>query len=114
MDRSAYITQVKEMLQDSKVYKNITDKRKNPTTRTENDLQKMLKTICDSGYLSESDYCMKLRPFDSTAAAFYGLLKVHKIYKIYKKIIKVYKRLLKFIKRLQINVEILQQEQIMT
>ncbi|CAB4029419.1 Hypothetical predicted protein [Paramuricea clavata] len=78
MDRSDYITQVKEMLQDSKVYKTITDKRRNPTTRTENDLQKMLKTLCDSGHLSELDY-WKLRPFDSTAAAFYGLPKVHKI-----------------------------------
>jgi uncharacterized protein YajQ (UPF0234 family) len=78
MDRSDYITQVKEMLQDSKVYKKITDKRRNPTTRTENDLQKMLKTLCDSGHLSESDY-WKLRHFDSTAAAFYGLPKVHKI-----------------------------------
>jgi hypothetical protein len=65
-------------LQDSKVYKKITDKRRNPTTRTENDLQKMLKTLCDSGHQSESDY-WKLRPFDSTAAAFYGLPKVHKI-----------------------------------
>ncbi|CAB4043841.1 Hypothetical predicted protein, partial [Paramuricea clavata] len=66
------------MLQDSKVYKKNTDKRRNPTTRTENDLQKMLKTLCDSGHLSESDY-WKLRPFDSTAAAFYGLPKVHKV-----------------------------------
>ena len=64
MDRSDYMTQVKEMLQDSKVYKKITDKRRNPTTRTENDLQKMLKTLCDSGHLSELDY-WKLRPSQS-------------------------------------------------
>ena len=37
MDRSDYIKQVKEMLQDSKVYKKITDKRRNPTQRVEKD-----------------------------------------------------------------------------
>ena len=66
------------MLEDKNTYKRITDKRRNPTLKTETDLQQILLKLKASGSLSENEY-LKLRPFDSYPAAFYCLPKIHKV-----------------------------------
>ena len=66
------------MLNDKMVYKRITDKRRNPTTKTELELEKILKDLKRSGNLTEKEY-WQVKPFDSSPATFYGLPKVHKI-----------------------------------
>lgn len=78
MNKSDYSTQVREMLQDKNTYKPVVDKRRNPTSRVEQDLQKELLYLERRGNLTEAEY-WKLRPLDSIPASFYGLLKVHKI-----------------------------------
>ena len=78
MDKTRYNGQVQEMLGDKNTYKLITDKRWNPTARTESDLQKKLLLLKKEGSLSEADY-WKLRPFDSTPASFYGVPKIHRV-----------------------------------
>ena len=54
------------------LYKVITDKRRNPTSRTELELQRILLRLKKSGNLTESEY-WRLRPLDSYSLAFYGL-----------------------------------------
>ena len=76
VNRVDYKNQVERMLQDEIVYKRITDKRRNPTSKTETELQELLK-LKDTGFLT--DEYKKLRPFDSYPAAFYGLPKIHKV-----------------------------------
>jgi hypothetical protein len=66
------------MLKDKNTYKRITDKRRNPTSITETDLQQILLKLKDMGYLTENEYT-KLKPFDSYPAAFYCLPKIHKV-----------------------------------
>jgi hypothetical protein len=66
------------MLKDKNTYKRITDKRRNPTSKTEIDLQQILLKLKDTGYLRENEYT-KLKPFDSYPAAFYCLPKIHKV-----------------------------------
>jgi hypothetical protein len=66
------------MLEDTMVYKHITDKRRNPTTKTELELEKMLKKLKRSENLTEKEY-WQLKPFYSSPATFYGLPKVHKV-----------------------------------
>ena len=56
----------------------ITDKRRNPTSRTESTLQKKLLDLKKQGNLTESEY-WRLRPSESIPAAFYGLPKIHKV-----------------------------------
>jgi len=67
------------MLQDRDVYQPVTDKRQNPTSRTESELLDLKK----QGNLTESEYC-RLRPSESTPAAFYGLPKIHKVKLVHK------------------------------
>ena len=69
--------QVNVMLQDQTVYTR-TDRRRNPTTKVEIELQNRLKNLKRSGNLTEPEY-WRLRPFDSCTATFYGLPKVHKV-----------------------------------
>ena len=76
MDRVVYKTLTGEMLQDKIVYKLVTDKRRNPTSKTESDLQDLLFKLKTSGHLTEEEY-QRLRPFDSYPATFYALPKVH-------------------------------------
>jgi hypothetical protein len=45
MDKAKYTEQVNEMLGDQTVYTRITDKRRNPTKRTETDLENILKEL---------------------------------------------------------------------
>ena len=78
MDRNDYEKQTGEMLDDNNVYEVITDKRRNPTSKTELELQRILLKLRKSGNLTESEY-WRLRPFDSYPAAFYCLPKVHKV-----------------------------------
>ena len=78
MNSADYYNQVREMLGDRNTYQQITDKRRNPTKRTETDLQKKLLHLKKQGSLSESEY-KKLKPSDTAPAAFYGLPKVHKV-----------------------------------
>ena len=76
MNLSEYEKQLEEMLMDRNTYAKITDRRRNPTARTERDLETMLKAWFDLGHLTEADY-RRLRPVDSIAASFYGVPKVH-------------------------------------
>ena len=78
MNRVDYKNQIGRMLQDEIVYKRITDKRRNPTSKTETELQERLLKLKDTGFLTDNEY-KKVRPFDSYPAAFYGLPKVHKV-----------------------------------
>ena len=55
-----------------------TDKRRNPTSRVETELQKKLLELKKQESLTESEY-WKLRPSESTPAALYGPPKVHKV-----------------------------------
>ena len=70
--------QINEMLRDRNTYKPITDKRRNPTSRIETELQKKLLELKKQESMTESEY-WKLRPSESTPAALYGLPKVHKV-----------------------------------
>ena len=78
MNKTDYHNQVQEMLQDQNVYMPVTDKRRNPTSKTELELQRKFSDLKKLGNLSETEY-WKLRPFDSTPASFYGLPKIHKV-----------------------------------
>ncbi|CAB4026981.1 Hypothetical predicted protein [Paramuricea clavata] len=78
MNRADYQNQVNEMLEDKNIYTHITDKRRNPTSKTELELQDRLLRLKDTGHLTENQY-KSLRPSDSYPAAFYGLPKIHKI-----------------------------------
>ena len=75
INRTDYQIQVTKMLEDKTVYKHITDKRRNPTTKTELELKRSLKC---SENLPEKQY-WQLKPFDSSPATFYGLPKVHEV-----------------------------------
>jgi G:T-mismatch repair DNA endonuclease (very short patch repair protein) len=79
MNRTDYQNQVTKMLEDTMVHKHITDKRRNPTTKTELELEKILKDLKRSENLTEKEY-WQLKPFDSSPATFYGLPKVHKVF----------------------------------
>ncbi|CAB4037176.1 Hypothetical predicted protein [Paramuricea clavata] len=78
MNQVDYKNQVETMLQDEIVYKRITDKRRNPTSKTDTELQERLLKLKDTGFLTDNEY-KTLRPFDSYPAAFYGLPKIHKV-----------------------------------
>ena len=78
MNKTDYDNQIRAMLQDRDVYQPITDKRRNPTSRTESALQKKLLDLKKQGNLTESEY-WRLRPSESTPAAFYGLPKIRKV-----------------------------------
>ena len=54
------------------------DKRRNPTIKVESEMQNTLLKLRKSENLTESEY-WRLRPFDSSAASFYGLPKIHKV-----------------------------------
>ena len=57
----------------------ITDKRRNPTSKRELELQRKLPDLKKLGNLSETADYWKLRTSDSTPASFYGLPKIHKV-----------------------------------
>ena len=78
MDKASYSNQIREMLRDEDIYKRIADKRRNPTTKVESEIQNTLLKLRKSENLTESEY-WRLTPFDSSSASFYGLPKIHKV-----------------------------------
>ena len=70
MDKTDYRNQVQEILQDQNVYVPVTDRRRNPTSRTELELQKKLLDLKKLGNLSETDN-WKLRSSDSAPASYH-------------------------------------------
>ena len=66
------------MLQDTKTYLPVTDKRRNPVSSTTNLLQRKLGDLKKSGKLTEKEH-FKIKPSDPVPAAFHGLPKVHKV-----------------------------------
>lgn len=63
-------------IQCSKTDQPITDKRRNPTTRSVSDLQRKLQDLNKSGNFSEEEY-KKLQVSGPNSASFYGLPKFH-------------------------------------
>ena len=78
MNKVDYKEQISSMLQDTKTYLPVTDKRRNPVSSTTNLLQRKLGELKKSGNLTEKEY-FKIKPSDPVPAAFYGLPKVHKV-----------------------------------
>ena len=87
MNRKDYEQKLNSLLSDTKTYEKITDKRRNPTTHMEKDLNKLLFTIKKADTTSdETGESPQLPPrlyhhlhsTDATPAAFYGVPKVHK------------------------------------
>ena len=56
INRTDYQNQVTKMLEDKTVYKHITDKRRKPTTKTELELEKILKDLKRSENLTKQEY----------------------------------------------------------
>ena len=76
MDKTEYITKCEALIQDNSVYQHLS-KHTSPTIHKE--LIKILQDYKNNNFISETDYT-HLRPhgFNSTAARFYGLPKIHK------------------------------------
>ena len=82
MDSKEYKENVSTLLVDTKTYSQLTDKRLNPTTRVEKDLNKLLLNIKvdNTGTTPQIGPSLyeKLHCNNSTPASFYGLPKIHK------------------------------------
>jgi len=78
MEKTDCRNQIQEILQDQNVYIPISNKRRNPTSRTELEFEKKLLDLKKLGSLNETDD-WKLCLSDSTPASFYGLPKIHKV-----------------------------------
>ena len=74
MDSDEYKEKVAVLLNDTKTYLKLTDKRLNPTTSVEKDLNKILLNIKDK----KNGTAPQLHCGNSTPASFYGLPKIHK------------------------------------
>ena len=51
-----YHSQVSKMLEDKNVYVRITDKRQNPTSKIESELQDRLLRLKDAGHITKNQY----------------------------------------------------------
>ena len=82
MDSKEYKEKVFTLLVDTKTYSQLTDKRLNPTTRVEKDLNKLLLNIRvdNTGTTPQivPNLYKKLQCNNSTPASFCGLPKIHK------------------------------------
>ena len=82
MDGNEYKQKVSTLLDDTKTYFQLTDKRLNPTIRVEKDLNKLLLNIKgdNTGTTPKigPNLYKKLHCNNSTPASFYGLPKIHK------------------------------------
>lgn len=85
MNRNEYKQKIMELLNDTNTYQKITDKRRNPTTRVEKDLNKLLMDLQFQRSEHDVTKCqllprlyLHLHSTDATPAAFYGLPKIHK------------------------------------
>ena len=72
MDKLDYREQISSMLQDTKTYLPVTDKRRNPISSTASLLQRKLGDLKKSGYLTAKEY-FKIKPSDPVLTAFYRL-----------------------------------------
>ena len=77
MEKNRLPYQIQEMLQDQDVY-TPTDKRRNPASRAEFELQRKLLDLKKLGNLNETDY-YKFRLSDSTSVSFYGSPMIHRL-----------------------------------
>ena len=82
MDSDEYKEKVAVLLNDSKTYLKLTDKRLNPTTSVGKDLNKILLNIKNDNNGTAPQFgpnlYRKLHCGNSTPASFYGLPKIHK------------------------------------
>ena len=82
MDKDEHQEKVSVLLNDTNTYLKITDKRSNPTSSVEKDLNKLLLNIKeeknDSGTQIGPELYRKLHCSNSTPASFYGLQKIYK------------------------------------
>ena len=85
MDMAEYREKVHTLLSDENTYTKITDKRRNPTSRFEKDLNKLLSDIKSSSSTRDQNVKQmdpkthqRLHSTDATPASFYGLPKIHK------------------------------------
>ena len=82
MDSDEYKEKVAVLLNDSKTYLKLTDKRLNPTTSVEKDLNKILLNIKSDNNGTAPQFgpnlYRKLHCGNSKPASFYGLPKIHK------------------------------------
>ena len=82
MDKDEYQEKVSVLLNDTNTYLKIIDKRSNPTSNVEKELNKLLLNIKeekdDSGAQIGPQLYKKLHSSNSTPASFYGLPKIHK------------------------------------
>ena len=85
MNTEDYKEKISSLLNDENTYNKITDKRRNPTSRVEKDLNKLLSEI--KSRPSDHDQNLHqidvklyhhLHSTDATPATFYGLSKIHK------------------------------------
>ncbi|XP_078363508.1 uncharacterized protein LOC144647600 [Oculina patagonica] len=80
-----YKEKIATLLNDTNTYEKITDKRRNPTSRVEKDLNHLLSEIKSSPCIQDRDKTQMepklyhhLHSTDATPATFYGLPKIHK------------------------------------
>ena len=85
MDMAEYREKVHTSLSNKNTYTKITDKRRNPTSRVEKDLNKLLSDIKSSSSTHDQNVKQmdpkthqRLHSTDATLASFYGLPKIHK------------------------------------
>ena len=85
MDMAEYSEKVHTLLSNENTYTKITDKRRNPTSRVEKDLNKLLSDIKSSSSTHDRNVKQmdpkthqRLYSTDATPASFYGLPKIHK------------------------------------
>ena len=85
MDTVEYREKVRTLLSDKDAYTRITDKRRNPTSRVEKDLNNLLSEIKSCSSTHDQDVKQmdpktyhRLHITDASPASFYGLPKIHK------------------------------------
>lgn len=86
MNREDYKEKISSLLNDENTYNKITDKRRNPTSQVEKDLNKLLSEIKSSPSNHDQNlhqidvelYHHHLHSTDATPATFYALPKIHK------------------------------------
>ena len=82
LDKEEYQEKVSVLLNDTNTYLKITDKRSNPTTSVERNLNKLLLNIREENNAGTSqigpELYKKLHCNNSTPESFYGLPKIHK------------------------------------
>ena len=86
MNTSDYKSKINTLLNDNNRYEKITDKRRNPTSRVEKDLNHLLSEIKSSPCIDDPDKSQldpklyhQLHSTDATSAVFNGLTKIHKV-----------------------------------